>query len=65
MEELLNEASDAARGVHLIGHGLRDFVGENEAGAVVAAAWTTCQKVEALKPMWRDLLKAAARQRNP
>jgi hypothetical protein len=53
MEEFLNEAQDAARAVHLIGHGLHEFVNENEAGAVVAAAWNACQKVEALKRMWR------------
>ena len=60
MEELLNEAQDAARAVNLIGHGLHEFVNENEAGAVVAAAWNTCQKVEALRRMWEDLFKAAA-----
>ncbi len=61
MEELLNEAQDAARVVHLIGHGLREFVNENEARAVAAAAWNACQKVEALRRMWHDLFKAAAR----
>ncbi len=61
MEELLNEAQDAARAVHLIGHGLHEFVNKNEAGAVVAAAWSACQKVEALRRMWEDLFKAAAR----
>jgi hypothetical protein len=60
MEELLNEAQDAARAVHLIGHGLHEFVNENDASAVAAAGWNTCQKVEALKQMWEDLFKAAA-----
>jgi hypothetical protein len=60
MEELLNEAEDAARAVHLIGHGLREFVNENEARAVAGAAWHACQKVEALRRMWHDLFKAAA-----
>lgn len=60
MEEVLNEAQDAARAVHLIGHGLHDFVNENEARAVTAAAWNACQKVEALRRMWEDLFKAAA-----
>jgi len=60
MEELLNEAEDAARAVHLVGHGLREFVNENEARAVTAAGWHACQKVEALRRMWQDLFKAAA-----
>lgn len=34
MEEVLNEAEDAARAVHLIGHGLRDFIDESEAPAL-------------------------------
>jgi len=59
MEEVLNEAVDAARATHLVGHGLRDFVGEHEASAVAASAWTTCQKVEALRRIWNDVFKAA------
>jgi len=59
MEEVLNEAQDAARAVHLIGHGLREFVNESEARAVVAAGWNACKKVEALRRMWHDLIKAA------
>jgi hypothetical protein len=61
MEELLNEAQDAARAVDLIGHGMHDFVNENEARAVTAAAWNAWQKIEALRRMWEDLFKAAAR----
>jgi len=60
MEEVLNEAVDAARATHLVGHGLRDFVNEPEARAVAASAWTTCQKVEALRRAWNDVFKAAA-----
>lgn len=64
MEEVLNEAQDAAHAVHLVGHGLREFVNENEARAVTAAGWITCQKIDALRRAWNDLFKAAARQRN-
>ena len=60
MEEVLNEAVDAARVTHLVGHGLRDFVNEDETRAVAASAWTTCQKVEALRRTWNDVFKAAA-----
>jgi hypothetical protein len=61
MEELLNEAQDAARAVHLIGHGLHEFVNENDARAVATAGWNAWQKVEALRRMWHDLFKAAAK----
>ena len=60
MEEVLNEAQDAARAVHLIGHGLHDFIDENQSRAIASAAWNACQKVEALRRMWNDLFKAAA-----
>jgi hypothetical protein len=60
MEEVLNDAEDAARAINLIGHGLHDFVGENDARAITAAAWNACQKIEALRRMWGDLYKAAA-----
>jgi hypothetical protein len=60
MEEVLNEAVDAARATHLVGQGLREFVGEYEARAVAASAWATCQKVEALRRSWDDVFKVAA-----
>jgi hypothetical protein len=60
MEEVLNEAVDAAHATHLVGHGLRYFVGEHEASAVAASAWATCRKVEALRRIWNDVFKAAA-----
>jgi hypothetical protein len=60
MEEPLNEALDAVHAMHLIGHGLREFANESEAGAVASTAWLACQKVEALQQIWRDLFKAAA-----
>jgi hypothetical protein len=59
MEEVLNDAQDAARAMNLIGHGLHDFVGENDARAITAAAWNACQKIEALRRAWGDLFKAA------
>jgi hypothetical protein len=59
MEEVLNDAEDAARAINLIGHGLHDFVGENDARAITAAAWNTCQKIEALIRVWGDLFTAA------
>jgi hypothetical protein len=46
--------------MHLIGHGLREFVNEPEARAVASTAWLACQKIEALQQIWRDLFKAAA-----
>jgi hypothetical protein len=60
MEEVLNDAEDAARAINLIGHGLHDFVNENDARAITAAAWNACQKIEALRQVWGDLYKAAA-----
>lgn len=60
MEEVLNDAEDAARAINLIGHGLHDFVNENDARATTAAAWNACQKIEVLRRMWGDLFKAAA-----
>jgi hypothetical protein len=60
MEEVLNDAEDAARAINLIGHGLHDFVNENDARAITSAAWNTCQKIEALRRMWGDLFKAVA-----
>jgi hypothetical protein len=59
MEEVLNDAQDAARAVNLIGHGLHEFVDENDARAITAAAWNACQKIEALRQVWGDLFKAA------
>ena len=59
MEEHLNEALDAARATHLVGHGLRELVNENEARAVVSTAWAVCQKLEALRRTWNDLFEAA------
>jgi hypothetical protein len=61
MEEVLNDAEDAARVINLIGHGLHDFVNENDARAITAAAWNACQKIETLRLVWGDLYKAAAR----
>jgi hypothetical protein len=60
MEEALNEAFEAVHTMHLIGHGLREFANEPEARAVASTAWLACQKVEALRQIWRDLFKAAA-----
>jgi hypothetical protein len=60
MEEALNEAFEAVHAMHLIGHGLREFVNEPEARAVASTAWLACQKIEALQQIWRDLFKAAA-----
>jgi hypothetical protein len=61
MEEVLNDARDAARVINLIGHGLHDFVDEKDARAITAAAWNACQKIEALRRVWGDLFKAAGR----
>ena len=60
MEEVLNDAQDAARAMNLIGHGLHDFINESDARAITAAAWNACQKIEALRRVWGDLFKAAA-----
>lgn len=59
MEEVLNDAEDAARALNLIGHGLHDFVSENDARAITAAAWNACQRIEALRRVWGDLFIAA------
>lgn len=40
-------------------HGLHDFVNENDARAIAAAAWNACRKIEALRQVWGDLFKAA------
>lgn len=61
MEEVLNDAQDAARAMNLIGHGLHEFVNENDARAITAVAWNACQKIEALRRMWGDLYEAATR----
>jgi hypothetical protein len=58
LEEVLNDAEDAARAINLIGHGQHDFVNENDARAITAAAWNACQKIEALRRMWGDLFTA-------
>ncbi len=59
MEEVLNDAQDAARAMNLIGHGLQEFINENDARAITAVAWNACQKIEALRRVWGDLFKAA------
>ena len=59
MEVPLNDAIDAARALHLMGHGLYDLAGEDEGRAVTAVASTACERLDAVQALWRGLCKAA------
>jgi hypothetical protein len=61
MEVPLNEATDAAHALRLIGYGL-EGQGEHEAGRAVAnIAWGACQRLAALQDAWHRLHAIAAR----
>ncbi len=64
MEEPLNDAIDAVRALHLMGHGLTELVGDDEGRAVTAVAWTACLRLDAVQVLWRDLCKSAVRARD-
>jgi hypothetical protein len=60
MEEPLNDALDAAHALRFMGCGLAQHIGDEEGRAVVALAWMTCRRLDALQQLWRQLFKCAA-----
>jgi|KBSMisStandDraft_5_1062788.scaffolds.fasta_scaffold533521_3 hypothetical protein len=63
MEEPLNDALDAAHALRFMGYGLAQHIGDEEGRAVVALAWMTCRRLDALQQLWRQLFKCAAQAR--
>jgi hypothetical protein len=61
MEEPLNEAREAVHALRLMGHGLTQLCGEDEAGALAATAWTACQRLDAVRQIWRGWHRITAR----
>jgi len=55
MEEPLNEAIDAVHALRLMGYGLTEVSGEVEGRALAAVAGTACQRLDAVKQIWRSL----------
>ena len=57
MEEPLNEAIDAVHALRLMGYGLTELSGEVEGRALAAIAWSACQRLDAVKQIWRSLCR--------
>jgi hypothetical protein len=60
MEDKLDHATDAARALHLMGHGLKLCAADaEESGAITAVAWIACERLDTLRQAWRNLCKYA------
>jgi hypothetical protein len=60
MEDKLDQATDAARALHLMGHGLKLCAADaEESSAVAAVAWIACERLDTLRRAWRNLCKCA------
>jgi hypothetical protein len=46
-----------------MGYSLAQHIGDEEGRAVVALAWMTCRRLDALQQLWRQLFKCAAQAR--
>jgi hypothetical protein len=60
MEDKLDQATDVAHALHLMGHGLKLSAGDaEESGAITAVAWIACERLDTLRRVWRNLCKYA------
>jgi len=64
MEDKLDQATDAARALHLMGHGLKLSTAEaGESGAITAVAYIACERLDTLRRAWRNLCRCALGRR--
>jgi hypothetical protein len=60
MGDKLDRATDAARALHLMGHGLKLCAGDaEESDAITAVAWIACERLDTLRRTWRNLCQFA------
>jgi hypothetical protein len=58
MEDKLDQATDVARALHLMGQGLKLSAADaDESGAIAAVAWIACERLDTLRRAWRNLCK--------
>jgi hypothetical protein len=58
MEDKLDRATDAARALHLMGHGLKlSAVNAEESGAIAAVAWIARERLDTLRRACRNLCR--------
>jgi hypothetical protein len=58
MEDKLDQATDAARALHLMGHGLKLSAADaEESSAIAAVAWIACERLDTLRRALRNLCK--------
>jgi hypothetical protein len=58
MEDKLDQATDVARALHLMGHGLKLSAADvEESSAIAAVACIACERLDTLRQAWRNLCK--------
>jgi hypothetical protein len=58
MEDKLDQATDAAHALHLMGHGLKLAAADaEESSAIAAVAWIACERLDTLRQAWRNMCK--------
>jgi hypothetical protein len=58
MEDKLDQATDVAHALHLMGHGLKlSTVDTEESRAIAAVAWIACERLDTLRQAWRNFCK--------
>ena len=58
MEDKLDQATDAVRALHLMGHGLKlSAANAEESSAIAAVAWIACERLDTLRQAWRNLCR--------
>ena len=64
MEDKLDQATDAARALYLMGHGLKLSAADaEESSAIAAVARIACERLDILRRSWRNLCKFTLRKR--
>jgi hypothetical protein len=60
MEDKLDQATDVAHALHLMGHGLKLSAADaEESRAIAAVACIACERLDTLRRAWRNLFKCA------
>jgi hypothetical protein len=58
MEDKLDQATDVAHALHLMGHGLKLSAGNaEESSAIATVAWIACERLDTLRRVWRNLCR--------
>jgi hypothetical protein len=64
VEDKLDQATDVAHALYLMGHGLKlSDADAEESRSIAAVAWIACERLDTLRRAWRNLCKCTLGRR--